>query len=51
MTVIIGIVVLTGLTWLAFGARSARAVLGAVLMAAALVFLYVAYAVVTGTLK
>ena len=51
MTVIIGIVVLTGLTWLVFGARTARAVFGAVLIGAALVGIYVAYAVVTGTLK
>ena len=51
MTIIIGIVILTGLSWLVFGARTARAVLGSVLIAAALVFVYVAYAVVTGTLK
>ncbi|MDO9411698.1 MAG: hypothetical protein Q7T81_03870 [Pseudolabrys sp.] len=51
MTVIIGIVVLTGLSWLVFGARTARAVFGAILIGAALVALYLAYAIVTGTLK
>ena len=50
MEILIGIGVLICIIWFAFGAKTARAIAGAVLIAAALAFAYIMYRVVTGTI-
>jgi hypothetical protein len=50
MEILIGFGVLICIIWFAFGAKTARAIAGAVIIIAALAFAYIMYRVVTGTI-
>jgi|HubBroStandDraft_2_1064218.scaffolds.fasta_scaffold2069403_1 hypothetical protein len=49
MEILIGFGVLICIIWFAFGAKTARAIAGAVLIVVALFFAYVIYRIVMGT--
>jgi hypothetical protein len=50
MEILIGSGVLICIIWFAFGAKTARAIAGAVLIVVALFFAYIMYRVVTATI-
>jgi hypothetical protein len=50
MEIVVGLAILGGIIWFAFGAKTARAFVGAVLIIGALAFLYVMYRIVNGTI-
>jgi hypothetical protein len=50
MEFLIGLGILAGAIWFAFGARAARAVVGAVLVIGAMAFAYIMYRIVSGTI-
>ena len=50
MEILVGLAILAGIIWFAFGAKTARAFVGAVLIIGALAFLYVMYRIVNGTI-
>jgi hypothetical protein len=50
MEILVGFGILICIIWFVFGAKTARAIAGAVLIVAALAFAYIMYRVVTGTI-
>jgi len=50
MEVLVGFGVLICIIWFAFGAKTARAIAGTVLIVVALAFAYIMYRVITGTI-
>ena len=50
MEFLIGLGILAGIIWFAFGVKTARALVGGVLISGVLAFLYVMYRIVNGTI-